>query len=739
MHLVHPPNLHRTQTRLAAAFTLALAALCTGTVCAQQPSVARQWNEELLDAIRGDFARPTVHARNLWHVSIAMWDAWAAYDDVARTYIHHERQVTDDVGAARAEALSYASYRILRERFKDSPGAPSVLPSLDARLVGLGYDKNFISTNAETPAALGNRIAATVIAFGLVDGSNEAGDYVNRVYEPVNPPLLPAMPGNPDLFDPNRWQPLALMFFVDQSGNVIPTGFPEFLGPEWGQVSPFALGKKDLTFGTRDDFDYFLYHDPGPPPLLGGATEEDYKAGFEMVSIWSSHLDPSDGIMCDISPGAIGNARLPEPADWRDFYNFSSGGDWGTGHAINSVTGEPYAPNIVPRGDYARVLAEFWADGPDSETPPGHWFVIANYVSDHPQLVKQLGGQGEVLNDLEWDVKLYFALAGAMHDCAVAAWGVKGWYDYLRPVSAIRYLADQGQASLTDGPAYDPGGTRLYPGLIEVVTAESSATGERHAHLADDVGKVALYAWRGPDYIGVPATDVAGVGWILAENWWPYQRPSFVTPPFAGYVSGHSTYSRAGAVVLTTMTGSPYFPGGVGEFTCPKNEFLVFEDGPSIDITLQWATYNDASDQTSLSRIWGGIHPPADDLPGRHMGQAIGEDALVLAATYFGIPRSTRFRRGEINDDGTLDVADAVSIFTFLFQGDAPPGCAESADVDNSGEISITDGIALLGYLFLRGAAPAAPGSLCGTDTDIAGSEKDLGCTEYSSCPSEDA
>ena len=104
-----------------------------------------------------------------------------------------------------------------------------------------------------------------------------------------------------------------------------------------------------------------------------------------------------------------------------------------------------------------------------------------------------------------------------------------------------------------------------------------------------------------------------------------YQRPTFVTPPFAGYVSGHSTYSRAAAEVLTLLTGDEYFPGGVGEFKAPMNEFLVFEEGPSVDVTLQWATYRDASDQTSLSRIWGGIHPPADDIPGRKMGIEIGE------------------------------------------------------------------------------------------------------------------
>ena len=153
----------------------------------------------------------------------------------------------------------------------------------------------------------------------------------------------------------------------------------------------------------------------------------------------------------------------------------------------------------------------------------------------------------------------------------------------------------------------------------------------------EHIGKVKLYAWRGPDYIDDPDEDEAGVGWILAENWWPYQRPTFITPPFAGYVSGHSTFSRAAAEVLTLLTGDAFFPGGMGEFEAKQNEFLVFEEGPSVDVTLQWATYRDASDQTSLSRIWGGIHPPADDIPGRLIGEQIGIAAFHEALEYFNV------------------------------------------------------------------------------------------------------
>lgn len=86
---------------------------------------------------------------------------------------------------------------------------------------------------------------------------------------------------------------------------------------------------------------------------------------------------------------------------------------------------------------------------------------------------------------------------------------------------------------------------------------------------------------------------------------------------------------------MTLLTGDAYFPGGMGEFVAHQNSFLVFEEGPSQDVILQWATYRDASDQCSLSRIWGGIHPPADDIPGRLIGRTIGIEAFHFAETYF--------------------------------------------------------------------------------------------------------
>ena len=615
------------------------------------PSVARQWNEALLSAIRVDLARPTVQARNLFHFSVAAYDSWAAYDQVARPYLlgqvvggyscpFNGMPPPANVQTARNQTISYACYRLLRHRFQNSPAATQSLANFDSLMTALGYDKDFTSTDYSTgsPAALGNYIGQSIIDYGLQDGANEQGLYAYQHYNPVNPPLVVALRGDSTLVDPNRWQPLKVNVFIDQNGNVISGNTPPFLTPEWGAVTPFALTPGDRTIYTRDGYGYQVYHDPGPPPYLDTLNANSsgstlYKWGYELVSVWSSHLKAADTVMMDISPGSLGNNdSLPQTAaQLPGFYNLLQGGDTGTGRPLNPRTGSPYAPQIVPRGDYTRVLAEFWADGPTSETPPGHWFTILNYVSDQPSFLKRLEGQGPVLDDLQWDVKAYFALGGAVHDAAIVAWGAKGWYDTVRPISAIRWMAGRGQSSDPGLPHYSPAGIPLLPGYVELVQPGDPLAGSGNAN----VNKIKLYAWRGPTYITNAATDTAGVGWILAENWWPYQRPTFVTPPFAGYISGHSTYSRAAAEVMTRITGDEYFPGGMGTFHASANQFLVFEEGPSVDVTLQWATYRDASDQCSLSRIWGGIHPPQDDMPGRLAGKKIGINAVNLAEAYF--------------------------------------------------------------------------------------------------------
>ncbi len=126
-------------------------------------SVARVWDEALLDAIRRDVPAPTVHARNLFHTSAAMWDAWAAYDPDADGYFVDEKHEADDVDAAREAAISYAAYRILLHRYSLAAGLQATFDELVATMESLCYRIDFTSTEGDSPAALGNRIAATVI------------------------------------------------------------------------------------------------------------------------------------------------------------------------------------------------------------------------------------------------------------------------------------------------------------------------------------------------------------------------------------------------------------------------------------------------------------------------------------------------------------------------------------------------------------------------------------------------
>lgn len=612
-----------------------------------QQSVARLWNEALLEAIRNDFARPTVHARNLFHVSAIMYDAWAAYDNEAKTFfLGHSRngysipfdqtKLQNTSKAVREEAISYAAYRLLMHRFAGSPHAKETLETFNLLMEDLGYDSSNTDTDySKSGAGLGNYLAEQVIEFGLSDGANESFDYVNQYYSSVNEALHPDRPGVQEIEDANRWQPLAFGNFIDQSGNEVGSITPDFLCPEWGNVFPFSLDISRRISHKINGFDFNLYHDPGPPPTLGSELTDEYKWTFSMVSVWSSHHGRFRDTLIDISPASMGNIDIQDfPKQWGDydeFYKFYRGGDIGKGYKINPITQRPYQPQVVRRSDYSRVLAEFWADGPDSETPPGHWFTILNYVNDHPQFQRRFKGEGAVIDQLEWDVKSYLALGGAMHDVAVATWAIKGYYDFVRPISALRYMADKGQSSDRSLPRYHKDGIKLIEGYIEMVGPNDPLVGNDKENL----NKIKLLSWKGPEYIDNPEVDEAGVGWILAENWWPYQRPTFVTPPFAGYLSGHSTFSRAAAEVLTALTGSAYFPGGMGEFYAKKNEFLVFEEGPSMDVILQWATYRDAADQCSLSRIWGGIHPPADDIKGRILGEKIGKEAFQYAESLF--------------------------------------------------------------------------------------------------------
>jgi hypothetical protein len=634
--------IRKTGPALMAGLTQSLLLLCLiGSAAlnlrgAASNSVARVWNERALAAIRTDTPHPPAQARNYFSLSVCMYDAWAAYDtNGAVGFIYRGKHTAPDIAAARSNAISYAAFRLLTERHVYSRTASNTLVLDTNLMVSLGYNPNNNTRDTSTPTGVGNSVYDAVSAWFINDGARQTNgipypssgtnpptaypDYPpgQGGYVYINPALAPNLEGINDGFgdtvvDINHWQRLNVLNALDQGG-FSQVSIQPYLGAQWLGVRPFSLARTDATQP---------WVAPGPPPYFGGATHAQFVKEVVAVITADSQLSPDDGVMMDISPASLGNNSLTYAGSYGDgSFNIYDG----HGYTVNPVTGLPYATNMVKRGDFARIMAEFWADGPNSETPPGHWNVLANYVADHPLTVKRIGGTGPVVDDLEWDVKMYFAINAALHDAACACWGAKRFYDGWRPISAIRYMAGVGQSSDPAKPSYNANGLPLIPGLIEIVTSQMAAT-----NTGLTIGKVAVRAWPGPP--ASPTTQHSGVRWINGDFWSTYQRTNFVTPAFPGYFSGHSTFSRSAAEILAAITGSPYFPGGMGTYS---NYNLGFEQGPSVPMTLQWATYYDAADQAGISRIWGGIHPPIDNLMGRRAGRQVGLDVWALAQKYW--------------------------------------------------------------------------------------------------------
>jgi hypothetical protein len=221
--------------------------------------------------------------------------------------------------------------------------------------------------------------------------------------------------------------------------------------------------------------------------------------------------------------------------------------------------------------DEQKLITEYWADGPHSELPPGHWNLFAQQVSHRDRT-------GESERDLDQAVKLFFAVTNAIFDAGCCAWDDKRAYDSVRPITAVRYLF----------------------------------AGQK------------IRAWGGPG---------RGTQTIAGEAWFPYQPTTFPTPPFAEYSSGHSNFSAAGAEILKLFTGSDRFGGSV-TFPAGSSRIepgLV----PAGELTLAWATFSAAAAQAGSSRRYGGIHFEQGDLDARATGRTAARACWLKAQSHF--------------------------------------------------------------------------------------------------------
>ncbi|KAK9918830.1 hypothetical protein WJX75_007329 [Coccomyxa subellipsoidea] len=139
-----------------------------------------------------------------------------------------------------------------------------------------------------------------------------------------------------------------------------------------------------------------------------------------------------------------------------------------------------------------------------------------------------------------------------------------------------------------------------------------------------------------------------GVGIINGSCWLPYQETTFVTPPFAGYVSGHSAFSGAAAEFLQLYFGSDSFQGPscslreegkslyeprlvkgqagyvAGLTDIPNTGSRSKGYSPAQDVVMCWHTYTEAALQAGISRIMGGTHIHSDNVDGMRIGREVG-------------------------------------------------------------------------------------------------------------------
>ncbi len=557
----------RRQALIAAA-TLAITFVCETSA---QATVVSDWNAAALAEVRLSRSLrngPPIVARALAIAHTCMYEAWAAYDDVAvgttDTHGLRRRPAEERTDENKAKAISFAAYRCLGNLYPDgSLPPPLAQPSvrLNAMLLSRGYrlketcttDDKCRAADPTTAAGIGNLAAQAVIDDRRQDGSNQYGDLPPApcpVLTPwpqpcagtaygqtsVNPDrtgaysdyvangYTPYVPANPlmgycnplvevcerqEIVDPNHWQPLIFSNGQACLGSGSGTeetcpGIQTFVAPHWERVTPFAL-----TSASQFDDELTI----PPPDFLRNAGQ--YQNDVSDMIQFSRSLDTR-----------------------------------------------------------RKLIVEYWADGPSSELPPGHWGVFAQFVSQRDN------------HTIDQDAKMFFAMHNASFDAGIVAWHVKRRYNGVRPITAVRF-AKQGQT---------------------------------------------ISAWGGP---GQPTEPIPG------EKWSPYNPGTNLTPPFPGYFSGHSVFSRSSATVLSLFTGDDRF----GFSTVLPANFGRVEPGiPLEPTTFSYATFSEAADEAGLSRLYGGIHFVDDNTTAQHIGDLIGVQAWSKASTYFNGTASPALR-----------------------------------------------------------------------------------------------
>ena len=438
-------------------------------------NVVLQWDEELLQAVRALPPGPTVTARAISVVHTAMFDAWAAYDPIARgTRLGGSlrRPAAEHTPANKNKAISFAAYKALVDLF---PARQFDFAEQMKALYGEGW-----VLDTSTPVKVGNTAAQAVLDYRHADGSNQLNGYADTTgYKPVNT--------GDTIVDPWRWQPLR-----------VPLGTgPEQRAttPQWSKVKGFAL-KSPSQFTV-----------PGPDRL---------QSGFD-----PKHIDNLLALTSNLT-------------------------------------------------DRQKVTAEYWADGPRSEFPPGHWALITQVLS------RKRG------HSLDTDAKLFFALGNALMDASIAAWAAKYRWDFVRPITAIRSRYKGKPVTSWLGP---------YKGY-------GTVAGEQWIPYQSPNVVTPPF----PEYVSGHSTFSSAAAAILAK------------------FTGSDSFGAG----VTIEAGTSLFE--------PRTDTQV--GTPATNIALSWPTLTAAAKDAGLSRRLGGIHFQDGDEHGYNLGQRVGANVLAQTMGY---------------------------------------------------------------------------------------------------------
>lgn len=596
------------------------------------PTVSVLWDRAVQQAVildNGDATTsgPTIASRAYGLLHTAMFDAWSAYNLAAagvnfNTSDEFQRSTSENTDANKTEAMSYAAYNALIALFTPGGGtiATDIQAVFDGVMSSLNLDPANTSTDTNTAAGIGNAAANALIAARITtdDGSNQAGGFADTTNY-VNNRLT-----NPDsstINDIELWTPENVS--IDSSpGDANFVRQQSFLTPQWGLVNSFAIDQDGD--GDNDDLR------PVAPEAFfldtSLITSFDVATGIIVLT---------DGTKRDLIAGNI-LAADNSVTGTIDFNTFV-GTDTAAGAIINAgfITQAQEVVDVsAGLSDQEKLIAEFWEDSGETSFPPGTWMTFGQYVSARDD------------NSIDDDALLFFALGNAVFDAGVATWEAKEFYNYVRPVRAIRELG------------------RL--GLLN-----NRATGIDE--LTNETGFV-IRAWGGPDQ---------GTKTILAENFLTYQTPGGdPSPPFGEYTSGHSAFSAAGAAILQSFTGSNDF--GASVTFAPNSSRFEPNSTPSLTEVLSWATFTQASDEAGISRIYGGIHFEDGDLNGRQLGRDVGSAVWTRAQTFAN-------NSAILNYDFSLNTFSTTSEIGFVIVDDASgaiDGLAESAGGYNAAALA---------------------------------------------------